>query len=61
MSVKYYSGDNTLLRRQSPDHWPEIYRGKGRWEVYKDMFKFDHEADEITPEQAQRTMAVDDK
>ena len=57
-TMRYFIGENVLFRRQSPDHWPEIYREKTKtWDPYRDMFKFDHSADECSEEEAKAWMA----
>lgn len=42
--------DNVPFRRQSHRHWPEKLQG-GKWVVYTDLFKFDHEADRCSEEE----------
>lgn len=53
--IQYYNKDGALLRRQSSNHWPEIYEpDSGGWRPYRNMFAFDHDADPITEDAAKR-------
>lgn len=55
--VQYFDKDGALMRRQSPGHWPEVYHPKtGVWAVYRDMMRFDENADPISKDEAQARM-----